>query len=579
MTTEGGAAASRAGTWLGHPRQLLVCFTTEMWERFGYYGMRAILILYLTKHFLFDDRQAAGIYASYTALVYLTPLIGGMIADRFLGSRGAVKFGAILMMMGYFGLAFGGPQTKQFLEYDTGRYEIQIVNVGNDRTEQYVTIDGERMRLVPGTQGSVILRSAGDADGAAARETVLPSGSFSLPVERNQVFLYLMYLSLSLVIIGNGFFKPNISTVVGDLYEPQDKRRESGFYIFYIGINVGSVLGQILLPNLRQNFGFDVAFAAAGVGMTIAWAVATFNDRIMAGYGEPPNPQALTRKLFAGLNLRWTIYVLAFAALVPAWILVQQNELVGILLATFGFGSYIAMILYAVLKCGTVERNRMIVAVVLSMSTIVFWSLFEQAGTTLTLFADRNTDREVFGWVMPADQVQFFNALFVVTLAPVFALFWTALQKRGLEPSTPVKFSLGLVQVGLGFLLLVWAMKTADGNGQVALIWLAAAYLLHTMGELCLSPVGLSMITKLSAPRVVGLMMGMWFLSTSLGQYVVGLISERAAVESVGGVVNPHESLAIYAQTFNEVGLFAVGFGEFMLVISPLLKRGMHGVN
>ena len=548
-----------------------------MWERFGYYGMRAILILYLTKHFLFDDGEAAGIYASYTALVYLTPLIGGMIADRYLGSRGAVKFGAVMMMLGYFGLAFGGPQTQQFLEYNNGRYPIEIVDVGNDRTEQFVTVDGARMRLLPGMEGSVVLRGTGEA--ATAPETTLAQGSYSLPVERNQVFLYLMYLSLSFVIIGNGFFKPNISTVVGDLYSPQDKRRENGFYIFYIGINLGSVLGQILLPNLRQNFGFDVAFAAAGVGMTIAWAIATFSDRIMAGYGEAPNPQALTKSALAGLNLRWTIYVLAFAALVPAWILVQQNELVGILLATFGFGSYIAMILYAVLKCGSVERNRMIVAVVLSMSTIVFWSLFEQAGTTLTLFADRNTDREVFGWVMPADQVQFFNALFVVSLAPVFAIFWSMLQKRGLEPSTPVKFSLGLVQVGLGFLLLVYAMDTADANGQVALVWLAAAYLLHTMGELCLSPVGLSMITKLSVPRVVGLMMGMWFLSTSLGQYVVGLISERAAVESVGGAVNPHESLAVYAQTFNEVGLFAVGFGIFMLVISPLLKRGMHGVN
>ncbi|MCH8685811.1 peptide MFS transporter [Pedomonas mirosovicensis] len=548
-----------------------------MWERFGYYGMRAILILYLTKHFLFDDGEAAGIYASYTALVYLTPLIGGMIADRYLGSRGAVKFGAVMMMLGYFGLAFGGPQTQQFLEYNNGRYPIEIVDVGNDRTEQFVTVDGARMRLLPGMEGSVVLRGTGEA--ATAPETTLAQGSYSLPVERNQVFLYLMYLSLSFVIIGNGFFKPNISTVVGDLYSPQDKRRENGFYIFYIGINLGSVLGQILLPNLRQNFGFDVAFAAAGVGMTIAWAIATFSDRIMEGYGEAPNPTSLVKKVFAGLSLRWTIYVLAFAALVPAWILVQQNELVGILLATFGFGSYIAMILYAVLKCGSVERNRMIVAVVLSMSTIVFWSLFEQAGTTLTLFADRNTDREVFGWVMPADQVQFFNALFVVSLAPVFAIFWSMLQKRGLEPSTPVKFSLGLVQVGLGFLLLVYAMDTADANGQVALVWLAAAYLLHTMGELCLSPVGLSMITKLSVPRVVGLMMGMWFLSTSLGQYVVGLISERAAVESVGGAVNPHESLAVYAQTFNEVGLFAVGFGIFMLVISPLLKRGMHGVN
>ncbi|HEY4545628.1 MAG TPA: oligopeptide:H+ symporter [Pedomonas sp.] len=594
MTSEAGAPATREGTWLGHPRQLFVCFTTEMWERFGFYGMKAILILYLTKHFLFDDGQAAGIYASYTALVYLTPLIGGLVADRYLGSRGAVKFGALLMLLGYYGLAFGGPQTQQFLEIDSGRYPIEIVDVGNDRTEQYVTINDQRLRIMPGTEGSILLK--GGAGGAAAdqaapagdtaapaqvaaQDTVLAKGSYALPVERNQLYLYLMYLSLSLVIIGNGFFKPNISTMVGDLYAPGDGRRESGFYIFYIGINMGSVLGQVLLPNMRQTFGFDVAFAVAGVGMTLALLIAILNDRKLKGYGEPPNPALLTKNVLAGINVRWMIYILAFAALVPAWILVQQNELVGVLLAVFGFGSFIAMIVYAVLKCGPVERNRMIVAVVLSMSTIVFWSLFEQSGTTLTLFADRNTDREIMGWMMPADQVQFFNPLFVVTLAPLFAVFWTYLQRRGLEPSTPVKFSLGLVQVGLGFLLLVMAMKTADANGQVALIWLVGAYLLYTTGELCLSPVGLSMITKLSAPRVVGLMMGVWFLSSALGQYVVGLIGQRAAVTSVGGQVNPIEALAVYSQTFTEVGWFAVGFGIFMLIVSPLLKRGMHGVN
>lgn len=577
MTSEAGASPTREGTWLGHPRQLFVCFSTEMWERFGFYGMKAILILYLTKHFLFDDGQAAGIYASYTALVYLTPLIGGLVADRYLGSRGAVKFGAVLMMLGYYGLAFGGPQTQQFLEVENGRYPIEIVDVENDRTEQYVTIADERLRIMPGTEGSILLSGAGAA--TAEQQTVLPKGSYALPVERNQLYLYLMYLSLSLVIIGNGFFKPNISTMVGDLYAPGDGRRESGFYIFYIGINMGSVLGQVLLPNMRQTFGFDVAFAVAGVGMTLALLIAIFNDRKLKGYGEPPNPELLTKSLFAGINLRWMIYILAFAGLVPAWVLVQQNELVGVLLAVFGFGSFIAMILYAVLKCGPVERNRMIVAVVLSMSTIVFWSLFEQSGTTLTLFADRNTDREIFGWMMPADQVQFFNPLFVVTLAPVFAIFWTWLQKRGLEPSTPVKFSLGLIQVGFGFLLLVWAMKSADSNGQVALVWLAGAYLLYTTGELCLSPVGLSMITKLSAPRVVGLMMGVWFLSSALGQYVVGLIGQRAAVTSVGGQVNPMEALTVYSQTFSEVGWFAVGFGIFMLIVSPLLKRGMHGVN
>lgn len=574
MTTEGGAVDSRQKTWFGHPRQLAVCFSTEMWERFGYYGMRAILILYLTKHFLFDDSEASAIYASYTALVYLTPLIGGFVADRYLGSRGAVKFGAVLMMAGYFGLAFGGPQTQQFLEFNNNRVPIEIVDVGNDRTEQYVTIDNQRLRVLPGKEGTIELRG----QDAATQPTVLPKGSYSLPVERNQFYLYLMYLSLSMVIIGNGFFKPNISTVVGDLYAPGDHRRDNGFYIFYIGINAGSFLGQILLPNLRMHFGFDIAFAAAGVGMAIAWAIATFNERLMKGYGEPPNPERLTQSVLAGINLRWVIFILAFAALVPTWLLVQQNELVGWMLSTFGFASYIVMILYAVIKCAPVERNRMIVAVVLAASTIVFWSLFEQAGTTLTLFADRNTDREIFGWTMPADQVQFFNALFVVTLAPVFAALWTWLHKRNAEPSTPVKFSLGLVQVGLGFLLLVYAMNTADANGQVALVWLALAYLLHTTGELCLSPVGLSMITKLSAPRVVGFMMGVWFLSTSLGQYAVGLIGERAAVQSVGGVVNPHESLAVYAQTFQEVGLFAVGFGIFMLVVSPLLRRGMHGV-
>jgi proton-dependent oligopeptide transporter, POT family len=569
------AGAQPAKTWFGHPTQLRDLFGIELWERFGFYGMKAILVLYLTQHFLFEDKQAYGIFGAFAALVYLTPFIGGLIADKYLGFRNAVKFGAVLMAAGYLGLAFsGGPKPQQFLEYQGQRYSIEASEVDGQRVQK-VIVGEQRFQLGAGEGGGLALKGS---DGSTL-PAELAKDSYSLPVERNQLFLYLTYLSLSLVIVGTGFFKPNISTMVGDLYTPEDKRRDAGFTLFYMGINVGAFLGQLILPIVRRDVGFNVAFLLAGIGMVISLIWAISRDKTLKGYGEPPNPAALDAPAFGGMSLRMVIMVLSFVALVPFWLLLQQVEVARVVLYAASAIGFIGVIIYSAVKFEAAARDKMIVAVVLTMFSVVFWSLFEQAGTSLTLYAERNTDRHIFGWEMPGDQVQFFNALFIVLLAPVFSMLWTWMGKRDIEPSTPVKFALGLLQVGLAFLILVYGSQFADNKALVPLVWIALAYLLQTTGELCLSPVGLSMITRLSVPSLVGLMMGLWFLSSSLAQAVASVIATFTATETVGGqVLDPFASLAAYVSVFKTIGILGIVIGIVVLAISPLLKKAMHGV-
>jgi proton-dependent oligopeptide transporter, POT family len=569
------AAEPGGKSWFGHPVLLRDLFGIEMWERFGFYGMKAILVLYLTQHFLFGDEEAYGLFGAFAALVYLTPFIGGLIADKYMGSRNCVKFGAVLMAAGYLLLSVGGPKAQQFLELGGTRYPI-VAQESGDKPVQMVVAGEQRFELAPNPDGGLLLKGS---DGSVLPQT-LAKGSYSLPVERNPFYLYLSYLSLSLVIVGTGFFKPNISTMVGTLYSPEDKRRDAGFTIFYMGINLGAFLGQLILPNVRREIGFDAAFLIAGVGMVLALIWSYMSDKRLAGYGEPPNPERLAAPAFGPLSLRLVIMVLGFVALIPFWLLLQQVELARTLLYIACAVMFGGIIIFSIIKFDAVARNKMLVAIILTMFSVVFWSLFEQAGTSLTLYAERNTDRHIFGWEMPADQVQFFNALFIVLFAPVFSVLWTWMGKRNMEPSTPVKFALGLLQVGLAFLILVYGSRFADNAALVPLIWIALAYLLQTTGELCLSPVGLSMITRLSVPSLVGLMMGLWFLSSSLAQAVASVIATFTATETVGGqVLDPFKSLEAYVGVFQTIGILGLAIGVLVLLLSPVLKKMMHGVN
>ena len=575
--------------WFGHPRQLSRLFTTEAMERFGYYGMRAILTLYLTHHFLFSQGTATGLYGAFTSLTYLTPLIGGLIADRYLGSKRSVKMGALIMSVGYFILCFGGDTAKPYVDLAGVRTPIEIVKSG-DSESQFVVAGGERLQIRGNDDKSVSLMRA---DGTEARRVA--DGGFQTDATRSPLYVALMLLGLAAVTVGNGFFKPNISTIVGSLYAPGDSRRDGGFTIFYMGINLGSTASQALCPLLAATIGWWAGFLLAAIGMATAWALFQFDGGRLAGYGDPPADAGKDRSVLITIGaiiaipLVWLILnnTLETAAAMAAaaasgsgvWATIMAAPPLGkVLLATF-LTAVIAIPIWS-WRVGTRQEAQMMsVAIVLVVFNVVFWMLFEQAGSSLTLFAESNTDRVTMFGTVPAGSVQVLNAIFIVGLAPLFSMMWSALARRGLEPGIPVKFASALVLVGAGFLFLVLGMGSAGADFKVSLFWIAGLYLLQTMGELAISPVGLSMITKLSIARIVGMMMGVWFLSISIGLYLAGVVAQYASVETVGGqVTNLKVSLDTFASVYTVIGSASVGIGVVLLALSPLLKRWMHGV-
>jgi proton-dependent oligopeptide transporter, POT family len=587
--------ASQEKTLLGHPPQLALLFATEMWERFGYYGMRALLILYLVHHFFFADRVAGGLYGAFTALVYLMPLAGGFIADQYLGHKRAVKLGALLMSIGYLTLAFtGGEPAKPYIEIGQHRYDAQMVGSGENASE-YLVDHGARYKIVGNEDRSISLEGA-----KGALPAKVAAGGYKFDGERAPTNVVLLFLSLALVIIGNGYFKPNISTIVGTLYAQGDRRRDAGFTIFYMGINLGSMLSQILAPWVAAIYGFTWGFALAGFGMLFAFLLfQIFGSSVLKGYGDAQE---------GAKRREGRIGVLSLLAVPVVWFLLDnamtaasaahQAGSTGIvaylaaqpLLGQLMVGLYvIAMIGLPVWSLATlpaVERNRMIVAIVLTSFSVVFWTLNEQAGSSMTLFADRNTDLVmrhlplIGSFTVQAGQVQVFNPVFIVIFAPLLSLLWNWLGARRMEPSIPLKFALGLALQGLAYLVLVYGAKFHDIDFRVSLTWLGLSYFLGAIGELCLSPVGLSMITKLSVEKIVGMMMGVWFLSTAMAEYAAGMVAQLASSETVGGkVLNPEVSLSTYVGVFHTIGIAGIAAGAVLLLLWPLLKKGMHGVS
>jgi POT family proton-dependent oligopeptide transporter len=561
-------------SFFGHPKGLAVLFFAEMWERFSYYGMRALLVLYLTQHFLFSRDEAQGLYAAYASLVYLMPVLGGLIADRYLGSRKAVTIGAVLLVLGHFGMAFEGSGSRQYVDIAGQSYEVAANGRGEDRALILTAPTGATSPVTFSTDGLAVANSA--AVGLAAS---IPTGSFQTRVVQDPFYVQILFLSLSLIIVGVGFLKANISTIVGSLYAPDDVRRDGGFTIFYMGINLGSLLSTILCGWLGIAYGWKYGFGLAGFGMLAGLLTFLWGQKFLLGKAEPPRPELLKRTSPIGLNLEWMIYVGGLIMLLPAWFFVQRDELVSTILTILAPLIFFAMFVYSFIALRGAERSRMIVALILIIFSVLFWTLFEQAGSSLTLYAEDNTNLHILGgFSMTAAQTNFFNPALIVLLAPLFAAFWVKLARRGAEPSTPMKFGLGLLQVGLGFLVLWVGINYFVGpDYRVPLIWLFLAYLLHTTGEICLSPVGLSMITKLSVARIVGLMMGVWFLSSALAHTLAGLIAQSTATETIGGVViDKGAQLATYGSVFFKIGLVGAGIGVLLMILSPLLKRGMH---
>jgi len=443
------ASSPATSTIGGHPKGLFLLFTTEMWERMSYYGMRALLVLYMVGAtsnggFGWSQAKALQIFGLYTGLVYATPVLGGLLADRYLGQRLSVTLGGILMMLGQFVLAMPGNSEALF------------------------------------------------------------------------------FGGLGLLVVGNGFFKPNISTMVGGLYAPGDSRRDGAFTIFYIGINVGAFLASAVCGTLGEKFGWQYGFGSAGVGMGLG--VVTFlllSNRYLGDVGKRPTAKVAREEK---------------KSTEPAVALTRH------------------------------EVDRIIVILVLALFVVFFWAAFEQAGGLMNLYTDAKVDRGVFGFQVPTTWFQAVNPIFIILLGPVFAEAWTVLGRRGRDPSIPAKMAMGLLLLSFGFVFMLGASKQSVTEGKAAMFWVVAAYFFHTAGELCLSPVGLSMVTKLAPARFASALMGVWFIANAVANYLAGLI---------GG----------YAEKLGEFDLFlaitvaTASAGVVLLGVSPVLKRMMHGAD
>ena len=501
-----GAVASEAGAltsgteWFGHPRGLSTLFFTEMWERFSYYGMRGVLILFMTAGLTganpglgISTGEATAIYGLYTFFVYVLALPGGWIADKLWGQKASVFRGGVIIMLGHISLAI--PTTTTF------------------------------------------------------------------------------FIGLALIVIGTGLLKPNVSAMVGDLYPEGGAKRDAGFSIFYMGINLGSVLGTTLVGLVGEGYNFHWGFSLAAVGMFLGLVQYKVGDKNLGTAGQ----LALTDDEITMRQRTSRFY--AVLAFVTAIVLV-----VGYLMATGAFPLTLqqlaAYLGYAVVGLATlyfaflfiaggltgVEKKRLGVIVWLFVLAAIFWSGFEQAGSSLNLFARDFTDRDVFGWEMPASLLQNVNALFIIILAPLFGTLWTWLARRNANPSIPMKFALGLLGLAVGFLVLAWGAANASDTVKVGMSWLIVTYFFHTVGELALSPVGLSSMTKLAPAGRVGQMMGVWFMASALGNLFAGLLA--------GGLENlaPADLFMNIATTIGIAGLVAV-------VAAPLVKRFTVGVD
>lgn len=629
----------------GHPKGVYVCFFTEMWERFSFYGMKALLLLYLLQHHKFGDRAGLDVLGAYGGLVYCVPVIGGLLADRYLGMRKAVIFGGLLLVAGHAGMA----------------------------------VEGHAATMVDGT------------------------------IVRDEGALRVFYLSLALIIMGVGFLKPNVSTIVGKLYAPNDPRRDSGFSLFVAGINLGGLFASIVCGYLGQAYGWKYGFGAAGIGMLLGLAQFLWGRKYLRGIAEPPAPLSRSRE--------WTIYLLAILGLLPvAWLMQAVSSfqltpdtirwtyyivvmaLVGIVwtmwhgwrrdetsarplqayvpsllvFAVIGVainwlsGRYhvldffieeatLALVLMSAVflvvgfwyvgfvtrQCSRVEAQRMGSMMVMIFFALVFYTLYEQTYGSWVTFTDRMLSKDLFPSLVVRDgtpwpwsivallfaplafmasatiserhpasrfpnilfglsiaamviallhdaltlpqtagSLTFLGSMFIVLLAPLFAVIWTWLDGRGLDPSKPTKSALGMLFAGLSFLPLVWAAQHAGGSGAIASVWwLVLAYLLLELGEMCLYPVGLSAVTQLSVPRVVSLMMGTWFLATAFSETLAALFGKLAAIDTVEGVALDFAAAgAKYSNLFTLLMWIGIGWAVLAFAVSPLLRRMMHGV-
>lgn len=482
------------------PKQIWMLFFTEMWERFSFYGMRALLILYMTHVLLFPDRDANLQYGAYNALVYTMPLLGGWLADRILGFRKSIVLGGILMAIGHLVLAI--PSTATF------------------------------------------------------------------------------FLGLGFLISGNGFFKPNISSLLGRYYAVDDPRKDAGYSIFYMGVNIGAFLGGALCGYLGQEINWHLGFGLAGIFMIMGLLVFLSFQRILDDKGFPPDPQALAAKTPVGLSTEWSLYLGAFLLVPVSLFLVKFHDIMTYLLYPFGIAALVYVV-YESFKFEVAARHKLWAATILTFFSIVFWGFYEQSGGSLNLMAERNVDMHVFGHLLPSAMVNnAVNPFYIMLLTPFFAMMWDFLTSRHIEPNTPLKFGLAFLFLGGGYYLFVMGGTAGSATGYMPLIYFMLGYLVITTGELFLSPIGLSMITKLSPLQMVGFMMGLWFLASAFGQHLAGEIGAHMAVpHEQGAVASAVSSLPIYMEGCKQIALVSLGGGVLIILLSPFIKKLMGDVH
>jgi POT family proton-dependent oligopeptide transporter len=486
----------------GHPKGLFYLFFAELWERFSFYGMRALLTLYMVneifKAIAERDAATAVVYASYGSLVYASTVIGGQISDKILGMRSSIFLGGILMAVGHFVLA----------------------------------------------------------------------------VESDLAF----FLALALIVVGNGFFKPNISTFVGALYKEGDVRKDSGFTIFYMGINIGGFVAPLLCGWLAAEYGWHYGFGLAGIGMMagLIFFWSGIKKNVFGDKGLPPSKEVYEKKVL-GIPQKTLIPIIAvlfvpvIAYLLSSW---QANYISGIF-KFIGF-AVLAYLVYIMYNLDVVARKKLIVAVLITFFMTLFWGFHELSGSVITLFASRNVALE---GIMTASQTNALNSMFIILLAIPISLLWGYLSKNKLNPRTPYKFGLGLLLAGASFYILSISGASADENGMVPFAYLLVMYFIISIGELFMSPVGLSKITDLSPKNIVAFMMGVWFLSSAFAFQIVGFISTQLAVESTDANVGGLETLSIYTEGFHLISLYSIGAGAIVLLLSPLMKKLMGNVH
>ncbi len=556
----------------GHPKGLYVCFFTEMWERFSFYGMKALLLLYLLKHHGFTETDAYVIVGAYGGMVYAVPLIGGMLADRYLGMRKAVVLGGILLSLGHLGMAVEGHQAE--------------------------TINGV--------------------------------------VHRDVFALGVFYLSLALIISGVGFLKPNISTIVGKLYRQNDPRLDSGFTVFYAGINVGALFSSIICGYLGEVWGWGWGFGAAGVGMVAGLLMFITGQKYLHGHAEPKHPERLRRRVFGPLNVEWCIYLGAVLGLPAIWLLMQLGYAVLYLQFAFLIAWLCWLAWYTSTHCNKVQREQMLAVVFFIAASLFFFALYEQTYGSWLLFTDRMLTKDFFPslvvtegkpwpWsivplavapaiagialrldnarlarllmagigvigflvflrdaiVLPqtAESLEYLPSWVLVVLTPLFAWLWPFLERRRMNPSKPIKNAIGLAFTGLSFLVLSMANATVTEGHLAPVWWLLGAYVVLEIGELFLSPIGLAAVTQLSVPATVGVMMGAYWLTTSLSEQAAAMFSSFAALDiPEGGKIDLAIAKIRYGTLFDHMLWLGLGSAAVALLLSPLIKRWMHGV-